>query len=155
MQTHETHECKTWEEYFQPMFDGEKRFEGRKDDRNYQVGDYMRLREWSVSDKEYTGREITVEITYKLSGGQFGIEDGWCVLSVTPVLSDPKAEFVQMIDDFKGHVSRVDSATKLTQKQPDSQLSRARKVLGSLERSLEMLCDYRWANFNNDETELK
>ncbi len=40
------HELKCWPVPFAAMRDGTKRFEFRKDDRNYQVGDVLQNREW-------------------------------------------------------------------------------------------------------------
>jgi hypothetical protein len=63
-----THEIKSWPDYFQPMFDGWKRFEVRIDDRNYQVGDELHIREFDDRAGKYTGREIRRRITYILHG---------------------------------------------------------------------------------------
>jgi hypothetical protein len=35
------HELKTWTEYYNAVFDGNKTFEVRKNDRNYQVDDVL------------------------------------------------------------------------------------------------------------------
>jgi len=76
------HELKTWPEHFNPVLKGAKTFEIRKDDRNFQVGDRLLLREWDPLPKQHTGRNLTAEITHKLPGGQFGIVTGWCVLAI-------------------------------------------------------------------------
>jgi uncharacterized protein YqfB (UPF0267 family) len=62
-----THELKCWPEFFEPILTGEKTFELRDNDRGFRAGDLLRLMEW-IKDDGYTGREITVEITYILSG---------------------------------------------------------------------------------------
>ena len=57
------HEIKILPEYFKLVatpHGGIKRFELRKNDRDYQVGDSVTLREWN--GEEYTGNEITVGI---------------------------------------------------------------------------------------------
>jgi len=79
-----THDLRVWPAYFQPVFDDLKRFEGRRDDREFQVGDVLQLREWREDKHEYTGRECFRVITFKLAGGDFGIADDWCVLSIKP-----------------------------------------------------------------------
>lgn len=75
-----THELKTWPEYFQSVWDGIKTFEVRKADRDFNIRDTLWLREWDPTTKEYTGRGCHGEITYILFGGQFGIEQGTCVI---------------------------------------------------------------------------
>ena len=73
------HELKTWTPYFELIMDRVKEFEIRKDDRGFTVGDELLLREYR---NNYTGRELLVTIIYKLEGGQFGIEKGFCVLGI-------------------------------------------------------------------------
>ena len=41
-----THELKTYPKYFQETIEGNKPFEIRKNDRNFQVGDVLILKEW-------------------------------------------------------------------------------------------------------------
>lgn len=38
------HELKTWPDFFRDVADGRKKFEIRKDDRDYKVGDLLRLK---------------------------------------------------------------------------------------------------------------
>jgi len=72
------HELKTWPNFFNAVFCGMKRFEVRKNDRGFNYLDVVVLREWSP-ESGYTGRETRICISYILTGGQFGIEDGYCV----------------------------------------------------------------------------
>jgi len=58
-----THDLKTWPEYFQPIAEGRKTFEIRYNDRDFQVGDTLHLREWSAA-KGYSGNEAWAEVTY-------------------------------------------------------------------------------------------
>lgn len=80
-----THELKTWPAYFDAVQRGEKTFEVRRDDRGFQKGDVVRLRCWipgAVTSGRYRGDEITLQISYVLTGGQFGIEPGYVVLGL-------------------------------------------------------------------------
>jgi len=85
-----THELKTWPEYFEAVSKGIKTFELRKHDRNFQVGDFLLLKEWQptgfsdVSPNEktdyYTGADISVQVTYILTGEL--VPAGYCVMSI-------------------------------------------------------------------------
>lgn len=61
---YKTHELKTWPEFFQPILDARKTFEIRANDRDFRVGDELKLREWDPTTREYTGRDTTREIGY-------------------------------------------------------------------------------------------
>lgn len=77
------HELKTWPEHFDPILKGYKLFEVRKNDRNFQVGDSVRLCEYDPKLQRYTGRTIKKQITYLLQG-EFGVPPDICVLSLAP-----------------------------------------------------------------------
>lgn len=62
--TGRTHELKTWPEYFQAVLTGLKTFEVRENDRDFQVGDVLRLREYEPIPMTYTGRECFRTVTY-------------------------------------------------------------------------------------------
>ena len=88
------HKLKILPQYLESIVEGTKNFEIRKNDRNYQVGDTLILKEWvdreirQVEDitieasPYFTGLEITKEITYILEGGQYGLEEGYCILGL-------------------------------------------------------------------------
>jgi hypothetical protein len=59
-----THELKTYPKYFQETIEGNKPFEIRKNDRNFQVGDVLILKEWD--NIKYSGREIGAVVRYVL-----------------------------------------------------------------------------------------
>ena len=80
------HHLKTWPEYFQAVVAGEKPFEIRLDDRDYQVGDHLVLQEWIQAEEYYTGEEVAVLVTSKLEGKPaegFGLQSGYCVMGIT------------------------------------------------------------------------
>lgn len=77
------HELKTWESYFHAIERDEKRFEIRRDDRDFRVGDTLRLRETKYGNGEYTGREAFRAITYIMRHeSDLGLADGFCILSL-------------------------------------------------------------------------
>lgn len=85
------HELKTWRPFFQHIIDGIKTFDIRENDRGYQVGDVLRLREFipdamerTHSDGHYTGRSVYHLVVYKLDGALIaGLEDSYCVLGLS------------------------------------------------------------------------
>lgn len=81
------HKLKTVQPFLDDIMSGKKTFEMRKDDRNFQVGDRLDLFEGTeeiTEDTDIRYRKHThVWVTYKLSGGQFGIPEGYCILGIT------------------------------------------------------------------------
>jgi len=76
-----THDIKILPQYFKLVEADLKKFELRRHDRDYKVGDYLRLSEW-INGK-YTGRKVTKLITHILTEcTQFGLMDGYCILSI-------------------------------------------------------------------------
>jgi hypothetical protein len=62
-----THELKTWPAFFEPIMDGRKNFEVRRDDRGFQAGDTVVLREYEPDrGGRYTGRALKAQIGYVL-----------------------------------------------------------------------------------------
>jgi hypothetical protein len=58
------HDLKSWPDYFQPIWDGRKRFDMRRDDRPFKPGDTVRLREYLPESQAYTGRVLVADIAY-------------------------------------------------------------------------------------------
>jgi len=85
------HELKTDSEVFQAVVEGKKTYEIRFDDRGFEIGDTLVLRETvceAVSEMGkslvYTGREHSARITHILRGPVYGLMDGWVILSISP-----------------------------------------------------------------------
>ena len=79
-----THELKTWPEFFIETRGGRKKFELRKNDRDFKVGDELLLKEWDPEPSKlpgrslaigYTGRELLVRVDYIMAGVDFGPPD--------------------------------------------------------------------------------
>jgi hypothetical protein len=81
------HKLKTWPDYFHALERG-KNFEVRRDDRGFQKGDVLWLREFNPKLRVYTGNGHFARITYILTGGQFGIEPGYVVLGLEDVADE-------------------------------------------------------------------
>lgn len=74
------HNLKILPMYFEEVRLGNKTFELRKNDRPYNVGDTLILKEFDGND--YTKRELTREITYILQGGNYGLDKDYCILGM-------------------------------------------------------------------------
>lgn len=86
------HELKCWPVYFARLVDGTKTFEVRKDDRGYQAGDELLIREWdppsATSNGRYTGRELSFRVGFVFHGGfDCGDLRGHAVLSLLPIVA--------------------------------------------------------------------
>lgn len=75
------HNVKCDEPYFSSVLAGKKSFELRKDDRNYQVGDYFCLQRTESGKITDAAENIMAEIVYKLSGFD-GLSEGYCILGI-------------------------------------------------------------------------
>lgn len=79
------HELKELPLYFDAVRAGKKSFELRKADRDFRVGDYLALNEWTEKDG-YTGRSILAKITYALYIDQIiGANVGFEILGIQVV----------------------------------------------------------------------
>lgn len=74
------HELKIYPKYFDAVLNGSKLFEIRKNDRNFNVGDNIFLREWD--NIKYSGRTILAEITYILNDNFVGLADGYVAFGI-------------------------------------------------------------------------
>ena len=76
-----THDLKCWPEYFQQVWDSNKLFEIRKNDRNFQVGDKVLLFEYDPRISTFTGRMLTSEITSVIEYPD-ALKDGYVVFGL-------------------------------------------------------------------------
>lgn len=86
-----THTLKIWPGSFEAVASGAKTHEiRRQDDRTFNVGDDLILREWEPEVSEhgptgngaFTGRRILRKITYVSIPGSWGLPDNLCVFSM-------------------------------------------------------------------------
>lgn len=80
-----THVLKCWPNAFDAVKAGRKRFEWRRDDRGYEVGDVLDLRRWDPQAPHSVGicESFRVVVIYILRG-QFGVPENYCVMSIEP-----------------------------------------------------------------------
>lgn len=88
------HRLKTLPEYMYRVHSGQKTFEVRRNDRDFQVGDILALEIHYPPDhhdresrNNFGGTvwQINAKVTYVLPGGQFGIEPGYCIMGIEKV----------------------------------------------------------------------
>ena len=79
------HTLKTWPEFFEKIVSGDKTFEIRRNDRGFQVGHFLRLREFDPKLSEYSGRVAVCHVTYITDWGQ---PPGQIVMSINYLGSD-------------------------------------------------------------------
>lgn len=78
-----THRLKSWPDSFRAAVSGRKRFEIRKDDRDYRPGDVVELREFNPDDDDptmrvrgFTGRTARFFVGYVERS--LALPPGWC-----------------------------------------------------------------------------
>ena len=75
------HGLKIEKKYFNDVVTERKKFEVRKNDRDYQVNDILSLNEYDKNKKIYTGRHISAKVLYILDDSTF-LKEGYVVLSI-------------------------------------------------------------------------
>lgn len=89
-----THELKILPRWFEDVAHQKKTFEIRKNDRNYQVGDTLVLKEWYRG--RYTGREVKRKVSYIYYGDYVnGLSEDYVVMAIKgtrAVLDDEVSE---------------------------------------------------------------
>lgn len=87
-----THDLKCWTTFFMEIAEGRKRHDLRRaGDRDFQVGDYLRLREYDPTREAYTGRSQMAQVTYITSAdlpcalSEEALHPDFCILSIAPL----------------------------------------------------------------------
>lgn len=83
-----THDLKSWPQFFRAIADGTKTHELRINDREFEVGDVLLLREYDPKKRRYTGRQLKAHITYITSqtnscaASPVALRSEYCILSI-------------------------------------------------------------------------
>lgn len=89
---YKSHELKSWPEFFQKVLSKEKTFEFRRNDRDFQVGDYVTLLEYIPE-----GRELEKGGVIRTSCGEFTGE--WIRFRVTDIFGKTfEPEIAKFVD---------------------------------------------------------
>jgi hypothetical protein len=79
---HRLHVLKTDPGPFEAILEGKKRFEFRLDDRDFWLGDSLKLVEFDGTSGRLTGRFCFVNVLYIVKG-RYGVPDSHCVMSIS------------------------------------------------------------------------
>ena len=75
------HKLKTINPFFQNVWNGEKTFEIRFNDRDFKSGDILALMEYDLRTKTYLNRIINCRVTYLLSDHRY-VKEGFVVMGI-------------------------------------------------------------------------
>ena len=78
------HELKIWPKYYDRVSARTKTFEVRKNDRDFQAGDIVTLREFDPLAEQFTGNMLAFKVGYVLP-----IENEMVVFSLLPIERQP------------------------------------------------------------------
>lgn len=78
------HSLKIWPQFFSEVASGRKLFELRRNDRDFQKGDRVTLREWEPESGIFTGWRIEAKISYILKEHD-GIAPGFCIFGLDDI----------------------------------------------------------------------
>ncbi len=100
------HEVKSWPEFYREIVTGSKKHDLRRaDDREFEVGDIVRYREWDPLRQIYTGSTLLAKITYKTGANApcalspQALDPKFCILSIEVVKEEH--------DEFQGEMRRA------------------------------------------------
>lgn len=86
------HELKIWPSQFAALLSLDKLHEVRRFDRDFRIGDYLRLREFEPEAERYTGREVRAIVSWITEPGTFGLPSEVGVMSIQGVIETTKAK---------------------------------------------------------------
>ena len=105
------HELKILPKYFNSVVSREKTFELRKDDRGFEVGDILILKEFNPNKKyetiegdesHFSGRKILKEINYILKDEteSMGLSKDYSILGIKPIDEDVELEWKSNMNEW-------------------------------------------------------
>lgn len=81
------HNLRTHPKYFKEIKYGKKRFELRKNDRDFRAGDTITLHEFDPDINDYTGEICIGIVDYVMRFSKeveiFGLKEGYCIMNFT------------------------------------------------------------------------
>lgn len=150
------HELKTDPAVFQALSIGAKTFEIRKDDRGFEVGDTLILRE-TVSPGhlmahgaklEYTGRQEQRKVTHILRGPTYGLTEGWVIMSVD---SPRIAELERELDASRAAEAHQIALREKAQNRNDELVAHCNRLIIALDNVLSEVGTREHEDLSDDE----
>lgn len=111
-----THELKILPQYYAAVAIGTKTFEIRKNDRDYQTGDIVILKEYDYTTKEYTGNELSFKVGFVTDYEQ---TDNYVVFSIQPLKQYIYVVEKSIVDIFDGDHEEYTVGTFATEKEAE------------------------------------
>lgn len=111
-----THKLKITPQYYKEVANGTKTFEIRKNDRDYQTGDIVILREYNEDTKDYTGNELSFKIGFVTDYEQ---TDGYVVFSIQPLKQKIYVVEKSVVDIFDGDHEEYTVGTFATEREAE------------------------------------
>ncbi len=80
------HDLKLVQPFFDDVRAGRKTFEVRRNDRRFELGDVLVLREYVAAERKYTGRTVSRRVVYVADLTRVGAE-GLVGLGIEPIMT--------------------------------------------------------------------
>lgn len=77
-----THKLKCDMDFFDDIWHGRKTYEYRLNDRDFKVGDTLKLMDYQPYEMKYSGQFVLAKVVHILKGGLFGIPAGYCIMVI-------------------------------------------------------------------------
>ena len=105
------HKLKTYPKEFQAIWDDNKLFEIRKNDRDFKLGDKLILKEYFPEENMYSERYIECDISYIAIGPEWELPYDLVVMGIKAVKTfDPNSESLKFdirnFDDVKDNLMK-------------------------------------------------
>lgn len=105
------HELKILPQYFNAVVSNKKTFELRKDDRGFQVGDILMLKEFNLQEKYetidgaetyFSGKKVLRQISYILKdeSESMGLSKDYAILGIKPIDEDVELEWKSDMNEW-------------------------------------------------------
>lgn len=97
------HMLKSTTNHFDAVWNGTKKMETRKADRDFYIGDNILLQEYDPNTDRWSGREILVKVSSILTGTEYGIMPGYVILSIEVLEKGENHKLEKLIEENREH----------------------------------------------------